>query len=171
MNEPARVLDRLIEIRPMEPGDADAVLTGFGRLSEKSLRSRFFTSVPKLTPGQRADLVKVDPETRTVLLAVLRRTGEVVGGARYYVDPTRPGTAEVAVTVGDCWQHHGLGRKLLRHLRRAALAQGIDRFTGYVLVDNGAARHLLRTSGALVSLEEPGTLRFVVPLTRDRVAA
>ncbi len=155
-----------LQLRSMTPGDADAVITAFGRLSPESLRLRFFTPLPGLTPGQRAELVRVDPSTRVVVLAVDPATGAVVGGARAVRDAHDPTAAELAVTVGDCWQGRGLGSRLLRHLRRAALAEGITRFTGFVLTENAAARALLSRAGATAAFEEPGVLRFEILLQR-----
>ncbi len=77
-----------------------------------------------------------------------------------------PTAADVAVTVGDPFQRRGLGTRLLRELAHAARAQGIERFTGHVLVDNAAARGLLIGAGATLSFSEPGVFAFDIPLGR-----
>jgi acetyltransferase len=161
----------MVLLRRMQPGDADAVLAGFDHLSPRSLRLRFFTANPRLTDDLRAELVKVDPETRTVLLAFDDPSGELLGGARAVRIPGDPTAAEVAVTVGDAFQHHGLGRLLLRQLRRAALAEGIERFVGHVMVDNLAARTMLAAAGATCRLFEPGVLSFEIRLRPPATAA
>jgi hypothetical protein len=57
----------------------------------------------------------------------------------------------------------------LHELRRAARSQGIERLTGHVLVDNGPAKALLRSAGAVLAFDEPGVLRFELPLVRRGV--
>jgi hypothetical protein len=153
-------------VRPMTPTDADAVLDGFARLSPESHRNRFFAPGQKLTPGVRADLVRVD-DNRIVLLA-FDGDGRLVGGARAVRHRDDPATADVAITVGDRHQRLGLGSKLLRLLGQAALGAGIDRLAGHVLVDNPGGRGLLIANGAMVSFFEPGVLAFEIPLGRHR---
>jgi RimJ/RimL family protein N-acetyltransferase len=154
-------------VRPMELRDAASVREGFVQLSPGSLRRRFFSPSPRLSEELLDDLTAVGPD-RTVLLAFATDTGRLVGGAR----ATRAGTdAEVAVTVADGLQGRGLGTTLLRQLRRAARRQGIERLTGYVLVENEPAKRMLRSAGAHLELDEPGVLRFALPLVTVSVAA
>ena len=149
----------------MEPGDADLVLAGFRSLSPASLRSRFFTAVPKITPDVEDALVRVDHHDRIVLLA-FDDHGHLAGGARAIRDRLVPTSAEVAVTVGDAYQRRGLGSRLLRHVGGEAWNQGIDHLVGHVLVDNAAARTMLVRNGAVCRLDEPGVLAFSIPLDR-----
>jgi GNAT superfamily N-acetyltransferase len=157
-------------VRPMTAEDADAVLAGFDRLSPTSLRYRFFSPVPRITPGVADDLVRIDPASRIVLLA-FTDDGRLAGGARAVRHRDDPATADVAVTVGDPFQRRGLGSKLLKLLGTAALAEGIDRLAGHVLVDNPGGRGLLIANGAVCRLDEPGVLAFEIPLGRHRTVA
>lgn len=152
----------------MEPDDAEVVLAGFQRLSPASLRSRFFTPVPRITPEVAADLVRVDHHDRIVLLA-FDEAGRIAGGARAIRDRHDPTAGELALTVGDAYQRRGLGARLLRHLGGVAWNAGIDHLTGYVLIDNVAARTLLIRNGAVCRLDEPGVLAFAIPLDRRLV--
>lgn len=156
------------EVRAMEPDDAEVVLAGFRSLSPDSLRSRFFTAVPRITPDVEEQLVRVDHHDRIVLLA-FDEAGHLAGGARAIRDRFDPSSAEVAVTVGDPYQQRGLGSRLLRHLGGVAWAQGIDHLVGHVLVENVAARTLLVRHGAMCRLDEPGVLAFAIPLDRRMV--
>lgn len=172
MNELVRLRDGAsVVVREMRPTDADAVREGFRSLSAESLRRRFFTPAPRLTAGMLEDLTAVDPGRRLVLLAFETGTGRLLGGARAVRLRHDPGAADVAVTVGDECQGRGLGTALLRELVRAARAQGIERLRGNVLVDNGPAKRLLRAAGAHLVFDEPGVLRFELPLVRIAVAA
>jgi GNAT superfamily N-acetyltransferase len=166
MNEPTIRLKggERVAVRPMTAGDADSVRDAFDRLSATSLRHRFFSPAPRLTPGVAADLVRLD-ERRVVLLA-LDPGGNVVGEARAVRRRDDPDTAEVAVTVTDDHQRRGLGAKLLQQLRTEARRVGIDRLTGHVLLDNAAGQALLVRSRAVCWISEPGVMAFEIPLGR-----
>jgi RimJ/RimL family protein N-acetyltransferase len=157
-------------VRPMTTADADVVIEAFHHLSPESLRYRFFSPIQRITAGVAADLVLVDPATRIVLLAFDEATGALAGGVRVVRHRDDPRTADVAVTVGDRYQRHGLGSRLLRRVARAAQDDGVERLTGHVLVDNPAGRGLLIKNGALCRLDEPGVLAFEIPLHRPAPA-
>ena len=72
---------------------------------------------------------------------------QLVAVARCVRLPDRPGTAEMAIVVGDPWQGQGLGTALTHALADAAVAAGIRRFAATMLGDNEAARRLMRTFG------------------------
>jgi GNAT superfamily N-acetyltransferase len=144
------------------------VLAGFRSLSPDSLRSRFFTPVPRITSDVERELVRVDHRDRIVLLA-FDEDGHLAGGARATRDRHDAATAEVAITVGDAYQRRGLGSRLLRHLGGVAWGQGIDHLVGHVLVENVAARTMLVRHGAMCRLDEPGVLAFAIPLDRRMV--
>jgi GNAT superfamily N-acetyltransferase len=154
-------------VRAMEPDDAAVVLAGFRSLSPASLRSRFFTAVPRITPEIEAELVRVDADH--VVLLAFDEQGHLAGGARAIRDHLEPTAAEVAVTVGDGHQGRGLGSRLLRILGGVAWNEGIDHLTGYVKIENAAARTLLVRSGAICRLDEPGILAFAIPLDRRQI--
>ena len=167
MSELVRLLDgSTFVIRPMEPWDRATVRDGFGALSPASLRLRFFSPVPRLTAGLVADLTTVEPARRVVLLALDPRTGHLAGEARAIRSRDDPTVADLAVTVADDLQRRGLGTALVRSVRRAARAQGVERLAGHVLVDNAGARAMLRAAGAVLEFDEPGVLRFELPLVR-----
>lgn len=160
--------DERITVRSMTAGDADAVRTAFDHLSPASLRSRFFTPMPRLPRSVAADLTLVD-DRRIVLLA-LDGAGEVIGEARAVRLRHDPTSAEVAVTVDDAHQHRGVGSALMRVLRQEAERAGIERLTGHILTDNAAAQALLLRGDATASFAEPGVLGFEIPLERRAAA-
>jgi ribosomal protein S18 acetylase RimI-like enzyme len=170
MSELIRLADgTTVVVRPMRRDDGPAVRDGFRSLSLDSLRRRFFSPAPRLTPELLDELTRVDPAGRIVLLAFETDTGRLAGGARAIRLPADPGAADIAITVGDACQGRGLGSALLRELHRAARSQGIERFTGNVLVDNGPAKRMLRSAGAHLEFDEPGVLRFEIPVLRRGV--
>ena len=149
-------------VRPMAEADGPLVAAAFNRLSEASLRARFFTPVPRIHAGMVADLTRIDDQ-RIVLLA-FDETGAVAAEARAVRHRGDPTSAEVAVTVLDAHQRQGLGSRLLRRLGAAARQQGITQLVGHVLHDNAAANGLLDGGGAERHLAEPGVAGFVIPL-------
>jgi acetyltransferase len=72
------------------------------------------------------------------LAAVRQHDGQAafLGVARYYLD-LETGSAEFAVVVGDAWQGHGLGPRLMECLIAVARQRGVRRLVGQVLRENG----------------------------------
>ena len=130
-------------IRPIEPGDKEALVEGLRRLSDESIRRRFLAAKPRFTAAELRYLTEVDGHNHIALVAEL--DGELVAVARCVRLPDRPDTAEMAIVVGDPFQGQGLGRALTLALADAAVAVGIRRFAATMLGDNEAARRLMRT--------------------------
>ena len=130
-------------IRPIEPGDKEALVEGLRRLSDESIRRRFLAAKPRFTAAELRYLTEVDGRNHIALVAEL--DGELVAVARCVRLPDRPDTAEMAIVVGDRFQGQGLGRALTLALADAAVAVGIRRFAATMLGDNEAARRLMRT--------------------------
>lgn len=122
--------------RPIEPGDKDALLSGFERLSEESRYRRFLSATPRLTESQLRYLTEVDHDRHEAIIAFAEETGEPVGVARYVRYPDDPTDAEPAVTVVDDWQGRGLGTLLLEEISQRARAAGVRRFVATVLGTN-----------------------------------
>ena len=135
-----------VQIRPIEPGDKEKLVTGLRRLSEESIRKRFLAAKPRFTSAELRYLTEVDGFNHIALVAVLADDpDQLVAVARCVRLPDRPDTAEMAIVVGDPWQGQGLGRALATALADAALAVGIRRFAATMLGDNEPARRLMRT--------------------------
>lgn len=129
------------EVRPIEPGDTEALRRMFYRLSSETVYKRFFRPIHEPNPSVLRYLCEVDHDRRDALVAV-DPTGEVVAVARY----DRLGDsdeAEVAVVVEDAWQGHGIGSRLVRKLAALAESRGLEVFTATMLGDNRAASKLL----------------------------
>jgi L-amino acid N-acyltransferase YncA len=175
MNEPTqpRIVDidgvGRFTVRPMEPADTPAVVDGFQHLSPESSFRRFFSPVPRMLDAERLARIVGLRDGHRVLLAFDER-GHLAGGARAVPDPDDPGAVELSVTIGDRWQHHGLGRRLMRLLVHDLRREGVERIRGHVLVDNPAAKALVGP-GAHWWFDGGGVVAFEVPLPQRASAA
>jgi acetyltransferase len=145
---PFRLRDaRVVWIRPLQSEDASRLVDLCGRLSQGTLRRRFFRSVVRCDPLEAASLAAVDQVQRVALgvVAAPARDAPILAVGRFHAeDPER---AEMALLVEDTYQHVGLGRLLLSQLLREASRRRVRVLEGHVLYDNRPMLQLLRTSG------------------------
>jgi acetyl coenzyme A synthetase (ADP forming)-like protein len=159
-----------VHVRPVR-GDEDIerILVFLTGLSDESRYLRFFSGYPNLQ-GAAESSAQVDHVDRFGLLATVGTEGRVVGHAMYY--RTKPGRAEVAFTVSDDYQGHGLGTILLGHLAEAASANGISVFEAQVLPQNHRMVEVFRESGFSVAMRsEPGAIVVEFPTSFSPDAA
>jgi RimJ/RimL family protein N-acetyltransferase len=123
-------------VRALRPDDGPGLAQAFEQLSETSRYRRFFTVKPHLSEQSLAYFTDVDHYNHEALVAVALDSGQLVGVARFIRDPREPDQADVAVTVIDSWQRHGLGTVLLRQLAQRAAEEGLRHFTAEILADN-----------------------------------
>src|SRR5581483_11989197 len=83
-------------------------------------------------------------------------TGQGVAIGRFVRDAEHPERAEVAITVADEWQRHGLGKILLGRLVDRARDEGIRTFTALVSMDNRAMQALLGRLDDAAGVEHVG---------------
>ncbi|MGD0607965.1 MAG: GNAT family N-acetyltransferase [Streptosporangiaceae bacterium] len=123
-------------VRALRPDDGPGLVEAFEQLSEISRYRRFFVVKPHLSEQSVAYFTNVDHHDHEALVAVAPDSGQLVGVARFIRDPEKPDQAEVAVTVIDSWQRHGLGAVLLSKLAQRAAEEGVRRFTAEILAEN-----------------------------------
>lgn len=119
-------------LRPILPGDAEALQSFHQRQSEHSRYLRFFAPMPRLSDRDLTRFTTVDHRDRVAFVVVVGE--DIVAVGRY--DRTSRHSAEVAFNVADSRQGAGLGSVLLEHLAAAARERGIDEFTAEVLPQN-----------------------------------
>ena len=85
------------------------------------------------------------------------RGGEIVGVARYDVDPATR-MAEIAFVVRDDWQGRGAGTLLLRRMGEIARARGLVGFTADVLASNTPMLMVFYKSGLKIEGELDGAM-------------
>jgi GNAT superfamily N-acetyltransferase len=114
-----------ILLRPIEAGDKARLSAALARLSQETIRRRFFAAKPRFTSRELRYLTEVDGRDHIALVALLADDPEaIVGVARCVRLPTAD-TAEFAIVVGDPFQGRGLGSLLARELAAAELTPAL----------------------------------------------
>jgi RimJ/RimL family protein N-acetyltransferase len=155
-------------IWPLLATDAEMLREGFRRLSQDSRQYRFLTAVTELDDSMIRLLVdSVDGVNHiALLLIVLPPAGEEgpVGVAHLTQDPADPASADIAVTVIDDWQGHGVGTALVSALMQRRPAE-VTRLHTLVAAGNRASLALLAGAGRVSSsLPAQGVLDVTVEL-------
>ncbi len=143
-------------LRAVQPDDVDALALGYEQLSTHSAYARFHTLLSTLSPAQLDYFTHVDHHDHEAVGALEPDTGEGLGIARYVRNGEDPTHAEVAVTIVDHWQGHGLGLVLLNAVADRAREENITCFTAEILTENRPMLALMRRAGP-VFLDVDGT--------------
>lgn len=147
--------DRRLRIRPVRPEDGPLLRSGLAHLSPETTYRRFHGHLDKLTDDEVRYLTHVDYLHHLALMAIDEGAERAVGVARYY---RREGSelAEAAIVVADEWQGKGLGGFLLKGLRDAAEARGVEGFEAWVQDDNAVVLGMLQRRGFTIHTERDG---------------
>ncbi|MFM1892566.1 MAG: hypothetical protein RLZ44_1643, partial [Pseudomonadota bacterium] len=127
-----------VVLRPIRPEDAQIEQAFVENLSAESKYFRFMQSLERLTPLMLARFTQIDYDREMALVAVIKEgtpNAQMLGVARYVTNPDRH-SCEFALTVGDAWQRHGIGREMMRRLMAVARDRGIEVMEGEVLANN-----------------------------------
>ena len=124
--------------------------------STETLYHRFFAVKRNFSEKEQHFFFDVDFVNHVVLIAVAKSNGHsrIVGGVRFVV--TEPGKAEVAFSVVDDYQGHGLGAVLMHHIIAIAREAGIREFVAEVLSDNAAMLAVFEHSGLITTARREG---------------
>ncbi|MBA2324968.1 MAG: GNAT family N-acetyltransferase, partial [Pseudonocardiales bacterium] len=125
---------RVVMLRPLGPGDQDAVLRLHRELDGRDRYFRFFGPMPPrvvdLVSGMTSPV-----DARHGSMGVF--LGAELWGVAHYEVLADPTEAEVALAVSGTAQAHGVGTLLLEHLVSLARHHGVRRFVAEVLTENG----------------------------------
>ncbi|MGE5827145.1 MAG: N-acetyltransferase family protein [Micromonosporaceae bacterium] len=161
---------RAVAIRPLIPADAPRLAEAIATADPDTLRRRFLSGPPHLTPALLNRLTTLDYERRFALAAADECTGRGVAIARYEV--VSDGIADIAVAVDPAWRRIGLATALVELLAQAALDRGIHEFSAYYLAENRPVAALLGLTGGVgKQLIHEGIAELVVALDRQKVDA
>jgi acyl-CoA synthetase (NDP forming)/RimJ/RimL family protein N-acetyltransferase len=130
-------------LRPINPDDADSLVSFHEGQSAESIYLRYFAPMPRLSARDVYRFTHVDHADRVAFVCTLGDA--IVGIARY--DRIDDRSAEVAFNVSDAHQGRGLSSVLLEHLAAAARENGITRFIAEVLPRNRKMLTVFREAG------------------------
>ncbi|HZR91952.1 MAG TPA: GNAT family N-acetyltransferase [Gaiellaceae bacterium] len=140
-----------LRLRPPTAGDEERLLAFYRGLSEHSVYLRFH-GFPSLSPELVAPLLDPDWSERGALIGTLGAgTEERVVAVANFVRLRDPGCAEVAFTVADELQGHGVGTRLLEQLAECAAKHGIRTFIAEVMSSNTAMLQVFADAGFAIS--------------------
>ena len=135
-----------IVLRPLLASDESAVQALLYHLSNESVYKRFLAHRREYAHEEMQAMVDVDDDTCVGLAACLPDSGELVGLARYDVNPaTRLG--DIAFVVRDELQGRGVGTRLMQQMVAIARARGIAGLEADVLATNGPMMTVFERSG------------------------
>jgi len=142
----------LLNFRPIHPTDEPRMRDLFHKLSAATIYYRFMGYQKFVSRRQIQDFVYIDHRNDVTIVGTLPEAygEEIIAVGSYYLDP-KTNLAEVAFTVSDQWQNHGIGTFLLKHLMRIARRNGIRGFTAEVLVENKSMQAVINKSNTKVS--------------------
>jgi RimJ/RimL family protein N-acetyltransferase len=138
---------RVVDVRPLERRDRDGLASAISRLSAQTRYLRFANAKPRMTARELDFLVDVGRREHRALLAVDPATGHGVGVVRYVQLRAEPGVAEIAATVSDDWQGHGLGSAMVALLIEQARDDEFSALRASVLATNKRSIAMLLRSG------------------------
>lgn len=159
-----------ILVRAIRPDDKTRLLEHFHSLSPESIHTRFFSMRRDLSPADLAHLTELDFYRHVGVAAV---TGEgsderFIGVGRYILEADTK-RAEVALTVRDDHQGHGVGTILLEHLAKIARAQGLEMFEADVLAENRQMLGVVEQSGFKAHRKsDSGVVHLVMPIAESK---
>jgi len=137
-----------VEIRPARPVDFAAVRDLHAKMSPDNLYLRFFSLSPMAAEREARRICRKPAPDHTALLALL--DGELVGCGTFECAGAGSRSAEVAFTVADDMQRHGVGTLLLEHLVSLARSRGIRAITAETLSENAAMLRVFADAGLQV---------------------
>lgn len=175
-NYPMDVLLRdgsVLRMRPLQPGDRDALIRLFNRCSPETKRFRFLRMITSLPDSMLDQLVAVDGRDNVALVVLQGKDEgeEIVAVGRYHQMPDRHEVAEVSFLVEDAMQRRGIGTVLLDTLAEIGRENGIHYFSADVLADNRTMLSVFRKAGyAITSGISYGVTHLEFPISRSEVA-
>ena len=153
----------MLQTRPIRPEDKLALANGLHRLSAESTYRRFLSPKPSFSAAELRYLTEVDGHDHVAIVVEdPDDPGELIGVGRWVRLADDPRSAEIAITVADCWQQRGIGSMLARELADEARAHGISRFTATVAGENKPALRLLSKASDRLRLTHAGGIDAAV---------
>ena len=137
-----------VNVRFVEPRDAEALQNYFRSLTARSRYNRFLGAASELPPSLLEEFIHIGEADRFSVVATMLIDGRetIVGEARYAFD-SKTASIELGLSVDDRWQGQGIGKALLKNLECRAASFGAARLFGDTLRSNNAMIALARDAG------------------------
>lgn len=143
-----------ITVRPIRPEDEPKIVQFHEVLSDRSVYLRYFhmMKLDQRTAHDRLTRICFIDYDREMALVAERRnpeTGkmEIMGVGRLSRHGLQSGEAEFSVLVADPFQRKGLGTLLLARLLDVGRAEGLNRITAEILMDNHPMQKISKNCG------------------------
>jgi acetyltransferase len=151
-------------IRPISKDDKQNIIDGLSKMSEQSIHHRFLGFKKGFSDKELKHLTEVDGVNHfAVAVGKIDANGELegVGVARYHKLEDSPKEAEVAITIIDKFQGHGLGTALMLEIIAVAKDNGVEMFVGLLEETNDPMKALIKKlDGFTTKNIGDGTLRM-----------
>jgi RimJ/RimL family protein N-acetyltransferase len=137
-----------VNVRFVEPRDAEALQSYFRSLTARSRYNRFLGAASELPPSLLEEFIHTCEADRFSVVATMQIEGRdtIVGEARYAFD-SDTASIEFGLSLDDRWQGRGIGKALLKNLECRAASFGATRLFGDTLRSNNAMIALARNAG------------------------
>jgi acetyltransferase len=158
-----------VVIRPIRPEDEPLIAAFHGKLSERSVRSRYFQPLQLDLRTTHERLIRVcfnDYDRELALIVEHDGPGgaEALAVGRLSKMPGQS-SAEFAILVSDAWQRRGLGTELLRRLVVIGRSEGVTTINASILPDNLDMQRVCSKVGfELRHLPEDGVVQALLTL-------
>ena len=138
----------VVNVRFVEPRDAEALQSYFRALTARSRYNRFLGAASELPPSLLDQFIHIGEADRFSVIAIMLVDGRetIVGEARYAFD-SDTAAIEFGLSIDDRWQGHGIGKALMKNLECRAASFGATRLFGDTLRSNDAMIALARKAG------------------------
>jgi acetyltransferase len=134
-------------LRPIKPEDEPLLDELFKSLSEETMRLRFFQVIKDMTHETLTRYCNLDYDREVAIVAEAQKDKRrLIGVGRVILEPGGK-NGEFAVVVGDQWQGHGLGSKLIDCIIQIGKDAGLETIYGYVISDNTKMINLCTKKG------------------------
>ena len=134
-----------VPVRIIQPDDVPALQRLYGRLSEQSIRLRFFGRMKELSEQKAGYFAYIDGIDRFALVALDPNDPDEIIAVVRFDREKETDKAEYAALVEDSWQGRGLGLPLTHQLIDEARDREIRHFYGLVMPENKRMLRLLRS--------------------------